>query len=947
VVWPLSGKPTLESPAGSLHAKGTLDAYDLKLDADFRGPSIPPGHWTLEGSGTPERMKIATFVGLIFGGRISGSGDVGWKPDVTWALNLKGENVNPATTPQGQGLAGAIAFVASTQGKMTKAGPVASVELPDAHGTLRNQPFAATASVRLDGDDYLIRRLEVSSGTAKASAQGRAGRVYDLTWQVGAPNIGNLLAGYSGSVEAKGRVTGTKAAPHVVASMNAASLSTGSQQITKATANVDFDMRPRGRIHADAAINGIQTSGRRIDSVTLLGDGTKEAHQATLTVTAPNGKNVEKLVAAASGGFDPKNAWKGQLARLDLDSPEVGSWRLERPAGITYAKEGSSVTGFCWAGGLQGNARARLCADAASHNLPKGNGTDWNAKVTLADLPLNLAKPFLPPDVQIAGTLGGRVDARASAAGTLFADVDVRTSPGTLTFPETLADKKSVTYHDVFLVAKADTGGLSARAGAVLDYVGTLAFDVRMPEYNVKGLPAPTQRVDGHIKVDVADLSFVQGFAQGVEKVAGSFKVDIAFDGTRGQPSVSGGARMTNVQADLPEYGLELRDIQVAANAQGGGLITMDGHVRSGKGIVSVKGSSPLVPSDQQPLKLHLEGTDFVARNTPDMHVVVAPRLDVTMASNRRIDAQGEVTVPDASIEMKKKFAAVTLSKDFVIVGPQGADQTSKSPFVISARVRLILPTVTDARPSSPDQQNAFTASMPLPKTGVRFTGMGLRARFQGSLLAIDEPGKPTTGTGQIEIIDGTYKAYGQDLIIEKGRVYFAGGPLDNPGVELRAYRKAKDGVVAGVNVTGSLDAPNTTLWSDPAMSQSDQLAYILLGHPLGQSSQQEGSLVANAAASLGLKAGGLLAKKIAGKLGLEEARIETEGSYQEANLVVGKYLSPKFYIQYGIGLFTGSSMLRVNYILNKRWTVRAETTSEGNGADFLYTRELGGGGTK
>jgi translocation and assembly module TamB len=227
-----------------------------------------------------------------------------------------------------------------------------------------------------------------------------------------------------------------------------------------------------------------------------------------------------------------------------------------------------------------------------------------------------------------------------------------------------------------------------------------------------------------------------------------------------------------------------------------------------------------------------------------------------------------------------------------------------------------------------------------MPKTGVRFSGMGLAARFQGSLLLIDEPGRPSSASGQIEIVDGTYKAYGQDLWIEKGRVFYAGGALDNPGVDLKAFRKAKDGTVAGVIVKGSLDAPETTLYSDPSMSQNDQLAYLLLGHPLGQSTQQEGSLVANAAASLGLKGGSLLAKKIAGKLGLEEAKIETEGSYQEANLVVGKYLSPRFYIQYGIGLFTGNSLLRINYILNKRWTVRAETTADGNGADLLYTRE-------
>jgi translocation and assembly module TamB len=918
VVWPLAGKPTIESPAGKANVKGTLDAFDVKADADFRGPSIPPGHWTLEGSGTQERMKISSFVALIFGGRISGSGEVGWKPDVSWNLAAKGENVNPAT--QAKEWAGSIAFTASSQGKMTKAGPVAGVELPDAHGTLHGQPFTAVASFRLDGEDYFIRRLEVGSGSAKASASGRAGRVYDLTWQVSAPNIGNLVSGYSGSIDAKGRLDGPKATPHVVASVNGQSLSTGAQQITKLAANADVDLRPRGKIHVDAAVEGIKASGRSIDTVTLAGDGTREAHQATLAVVARNADKVEKLTAGAIGGFDAKMAWRGQIARLDLESPEVGTWHLQRPAALTQSKEGNSLQGFCWIGGTSGSAR--LCADAATRTV--GTGTDWNAKATLAALPMNMFKPFLPPDVEIAGTIDGRVDAKASAAGTLYADVDVKPAPGTLTYPETLGKKKSVAYHDVFLTAKADAGGLVARAGAVLDGVGTLGFDANLPQYNVQGLPAPDQVIRAHIKVDVADLGFVQGFYQGVEKVAGAFHVDLAIGGTRGSPTVVGGAKLQDVAADLPEYGLELRDLEVNANAQGGGLITMDGHLRSGKGTVTLKGSSPLTPSDAQPLKLHLEGTDFVARNTAEMKILVSPKVDVVMRSNRHVDATGDVTVPDANIEMKKKFATVTLSKDIVIIGPRGAEQPTKAPWLISSRVRLILP----------------ESDLAMPNTGVRFKGMGLAARFQGSLLTIDEPGKPTTATGQIEIIGGTYKAYGQDLTIEKGRVFYAGGPLDNPGVDLKAYRKARDGTIAGVIVKGSLEAPETTLYSDPTMAQSDQLAYILLGHPLGQSTQSEGSLVANAAASLGLKGGNLLAKKIAGKLGLEEAQIETEGSYKEANLVVGKYLSPKFYVQYGIGLFTGDSMLRINYILSKSWTLRAETKSQANGADILYTRE-------
>jgi translocation and assembly module TamB len=197
---------------------------------------------------------------------------------------------------------------------------------------------------------------------------------------------------------------------------------------------------------------------------------------------------------------------------------------------------------------------------------------------------------------------------------------------------------------------------------------------------------------------------------------------------------------------------------------------------------------------------------------------------------------------------------------------------------------------------------------------------------------------------GELEIKDGVYKAYGQDLTLDRGRVVFAGGPLDNPGLDLRAYRKADDGVVAGLNIKGTLKSPETTIYSDPPMGQSEALAYILLGHPLGQASPQEGNLLANAANSLGLKGGNLVAKKLAARYGLEEARIESTGGLKEASLVVGKYLSPRLYVTYGLGLFEPISTFRIRYILGRDWTLQAEQGTE-TGADFLYTVERGKGG--
>ncbi|HUF76575.1 MAG TPA: translocation/assembly module TamB domain-containing protein, partial [Longimicrobiales bacterium] len=219
--------------------------------------------------------------------------------------------------------------------------------------------------------------------------------------------------------------------------------------------------------------------------------------------------------------------------------------------------------------------------------------------------------------------------------------------------------------------------------------------------------------------------------------------------------------------------------------------------------------------------------------------------------------------------------------------------------------------------------------------------GFGFTARPRGTLLLSEGPGATLVGTGEVTVTGGRYRAYGQDLTIERGRILFASSPLDDPGLDVRASRTAGDGVVAGLDVSGTLGQPEVAVFSEPAMPQSDALAYIVLGRPLGAASTAEGNRVASAAASLGLRRGDVLAGRIAQRFGLSDARIEADGPLDQAALVAGKYLSPRLYVSYGVGLIEPVSTFRMRYLLSGRWTLTAESGSSA-GADLQYRIERG-----
>jgi translocation and assembly module TamB len=252
--------------------------------------------------------------------------------------------------------------------------------------------------------------------------------------------------------------------------------------------------------------------------------------------------------------------------------------------------------------------------------------------------------------------------------------------------------------------------------------------------------------------------------------------------------------------------------------------------------------------------------------------------------------------------------SALSNSPDMVITGDRQAEVTSKDT-PLHAQVRISL------------------------GKRVSFDGFGLRGNFTGSLLVIDEPGRPVIGRGRLGIENGVYQAYGQDLSIERGFALFADNPVENPGLDVRAVREVND-VTAGMRVTGTLKNPKLKLFSTPPMIESEILTYLITGRPPGESSESVG-----VAAALKASGAGSLAEELGRQFGLEELRVDGGSSLEDASLVAGTYLSPRLYVQYINELSTGDTKLRMRYDLTDRWQVEAETGNTQAG-DFFYTFE-------
>lgn len=904
-----SGAPAVVAAAGEASVQGSLGGYRLAVKTTLAGPNLPPGRWEIEGRGDREKLEIGALHGELLGGDVDARLAVAWKPRVAWDARVRATDLDPAADTAhaaARDYPGRVAVAASTTGTLGEAGPVGTVTLETVRGTIRDRAIAGHARVELAGDRYRLAGVELRAGSARLTASGTlTAQASDLDWALAAPDLAEILARGGGAFAAHGHLSGPWASPRVRATAEGKALAFGTSGIASVRLAADVDLRSNGRIAIDADAAGVSAGGRRFETVTLDGSGTRATHELALALAAPEGS----LALALAGGLAGDGTWSGTLRRLDLTNERTGKWRLARPAPLAASPERASLRDFCWLSGA-----ARLCAEG-----DWSRSGAWSVSGTLAALPFSLVEPLLSPDLDLTGTTSGTFRGARSARGEISADLDLRPGPGEIRSTTASGATATVRFERGSVRAATGAQGLSAHAELTFVDTGSVRADLELPGLHRVGVPLGAQGLRGRVRADFASLRLLATFFPALADPQGSLSADLALGGTVSNPAVGGRLRLAGGRVDVPRYGLELRQIELSATSEGNGPLSIRGHLRSGEGALTLAGTAAL---DGATGRLTVEGTRFEAVDTRQARVVVSPRLAI-VKQGTRVDVTGEVDLPRVTLEQEKRArAAVPVSADVVLAGSteEAVAGAGAASLAVHARVRVILG----------DQ--------------VSIKALGFSGKPQGSLLLIEEPGKPTSAVGELQIEAGVYKSYGQDLTLERGRLIFGGGPIDDPGLDLRAFRKADDGTIAGIDVRGTLRSPQATIYSEPPMAESDALAYLLLGHPLDQSTGDEGDLLANAATSLGLKGGNLLAKKLAARFGLEEARIESTGGLQESSLVVGKYLSPRLYVTYGIGLFEPLSTFKIRYRLNRRWSLQAEQSGTATGADLLYTVERGRG---
>ncbi|MDH3276367.1 MAG: translocation/assembly module TamB domain-containing protein, partial [Gammaproteobacteria bacterium] len=336
--------------------------------------------------------------------------------------------------------------------------------------------------------------------------------------------------------------------------------------------------------------------------------------------------------------------------------------------------------------------------------------------------------------------------------------------------------------------------------------------------------------------------------------------------------------------------------------------LSLDGSARSGVGHLSLAGTTTLSSTDGIRTQITLKGEEFALLRLPEWQVTASPAIDVIL-DDRATRISGELGIPDASITIHElPETAEQPSADVVVHRDDEAQDTVRRELFVDVRTVL--------------------------GEAVSLSAFGLTTGIEGAVRITGGSKSPYLGSGRLILRDGRYKAYGQDLQIERGELVF-NGPLDNPLLDIRATRTASDGVVAGLHLSGTPAQPRSAVFSDPILGDAESLSYLLTGRPLVSANAEQGDMLNQAAFALGLSTAGSVVSRISNQLGLDTLAVKGGSGGQQ--LVAGKRFGSRLLVEYAYGIVDNLGTLLLRYQLNNRMVLESRSGSVNN-VDVVYS---------
>ena len=730
------------------------------------------------------------------GVRVSGNGR--WTPSPRLNLKYEVNGLDPAlATDQ---LTGSISSQGTLALSLEGETPDMTLGIERLDGQLNGYTVGGRATVGYTKGQTTVRDALVALGNNSVSGSAHFGDTLRIDATVDFAELAQIVADAGGSVRGRIAVGGNLARPEADIGLQGANISWGDISVGTFEADARIEGTELGR--AEISLEQAAVASTKIDAANIAFAGRPEDHDIQTSIRTFD----NQLDIRARGRYE-EAAWLLDLEQVELANKTLGTWSSMAPSRMALRPGDIRLQRTC--------LKAPDSAGEACADMEFAAGA-LDAELSIERLPLAALPVTLPSGISLAGSV--EADLRVLKAGadlTIHSGLELQDAQ-----VEALYDGERITLGLSEAAASASfvDGLLESSAQLELDEgAGSASARLAIRQSGDGDYP-----IDGQGKVEISDASVFAVFLSSIHKPRGRIEGEIMVSGTASAPEFVGEVGIADGAFGVRQTGIEVTDVDVRVTQSQPGQMQLRGRARSGDGSLSIDGITRVSQATGLRSEIWLQGDNFELARLPDWQFAASPSI-VAIFDNYVTTVVGQLTIPSARVTVREiPETAQKASRDAIVHREDGSEADRLRRIDLHLRTAL--------------------------GDDVQFSGFGLTTGLEGAIQLRGGTHAPFTGQGRLSLIGGRYKAYGQELEIERGNLVFT-GPLDEPLLDIRAIRRTPD-VIAGIQLSGTPSRLQSQVFSEPPLGDAETLSYLLTGRPLNSMNSGEGDTMNRAICS-------------------------------------------------------------------------------------------------
>ncbi|OOF40470.1 DUF490 domain-containing protein [Rodentibacter rarus] len=877
--------PPLKIKDVALSLTGDLLDYRAKLVGNVEGMgNIPSTDLSLDVKGKLYEVNVHELNLKALEGTAKLIGSASWQYGAKWNVeaDLNKMNIRPYVPSMPVMLSGKLAVL----GEVDTAGWHVDLSKVDLTGSLSNRPLSLKGQLRLSDKVLLnIPELLLNYGENRFYAKGSLSGQSNLTLDISAPNLRGLYGDLSGSLIGNATIQGTLSEPKMTLDFNAKSLHWQTLDITNATI--------QGKVSGAPLVNGdLRVKGGNIrygeavtiNSVDLTLSGDEKNHRLTF---ASQGEPVA-VNLQISGNFDRTlQQWKGLLNQVKIDTP-IGEVKSNQPIPVTYNNNEvqASIGAHCWV-----NTDLDLCFPQTFSVGVKGE-----IPFSVKRINLDLVNKLIEQDL-----LKGQLRSEGKVAW--FSDnpfiLNVSLSGDNLAVAQKL-DYRTFKLDIPTLALNADiqNNNLTLKSDINIQNQARIRTDLKLNDLS------GVRHLGGTFNIERLNLALLNQLVSQGESINGEITSTLTLGGNLETPLLNGHIDLRYLTSKLKMLPFEVTNGEVALRFEGT-RSTLQGNIQTPDGRLTITGHSNWANFAAWRTEVRAETENFTL-DLPSMGKLRLSTNVLAKATPKLLELSGNVAIPWARIKVEAlPDNAEPVSEDEVILnGPR------------KSKAALINREFASTTQSGMEIRSDLKINI---GQDVHVDAYGFKSNLEGLLSVKQEKGRLGL-YGQIDLKNGRYASFGQDLVIRKGQIHFSGLP-SQPMLNIEAIRNPEamedSNITAGVKVVGVATNPEVTVFSHPSKPQDQALSYLLTGRSLEESGQTgSGGSVGAALLGMGLAKSSKLVGGIGEAFGIQDLNLGTAGVGDSSKVQVSGNIGKRLQVKYGVGLFDGLAEVTLRYRL-------------------------------